>query len=381
MIRHWKPILACVLRIRGALRERLGPPEPATGGRWTIGELHLMASLVLAVPAYQLMKRGAGSPPRPLHPILSSLFRITDGIRMTTHDMMFSVTRPHRADEPLSAAQLYDHAEINATLIGDTGVCAGPRALIEEFLATAVDGIAPRGLEGVLLPDEVTATLDELPRALEYGLHGMQTWPTSAVLALAISRCHEAIMAIVEPASGHPAAGVLIGRLRHGRQILDRLQLAIEAHRDVHFEVYVDSYERSWRALREPVGPPRLTDALAPVPEGPAHRRAAERLTAAFASHGELADALGSNAIERIVTVLVALLRSQQAVLGATAAIQKAINAVLDRPRPARPLTTRDLLAFYALTSDPGQFPDPLASVGEELGFRIEITASTITIV
>ena len=63
--------------------------------------------MVLALPAFQLLKGGGSSPQPPLHPVLSSLFRITDGIRMTTYEVLFSIERTHRADEPMTAAELY----------------------------------------------------------------------------------------------------------------------------------------------------------------------------------------------------------------------------------------------------------------------------------
>ena len=103
MIKHWKPMMKTLLDVRAELASRLG----LLRAPWTIGELHTLSCVVLGLPAYQLQKRGGISPQPPLHPVLSSLFRITDGIRMVTSAMLFSIEHTRRADEPLTAAELY----------------------------------------------------------------------------------------------------------------------------------------------------------------------------------------------------------------------------------------------------------------------------------
>src|SRR5262249_54166647 len=126
MIKHWKPMMAALLAIRAAVRERLAY---ADGEPWRIGDLHTFASAVVALPAFALMRGGGTSPQPALHPVLSSLFRVTDGIRMVTHDMMFPTDEPPRDPSlRVSADDLYGFVERNGTFIGDFGVCAGPRA-------------------------------------------------------------------------------------------------------------------------------------------------------------------------------------------------------------------------------------------------------------
>jgi len=379
MIKHWKPMMATLLHIRRELRHRLGPAE-----RWTIGELHLLASIVLAVPTYQLMMGGGATPQRPLHPVLSSLFRITDGVRMTTYEMLFAIEHPRRADEPLTAAQLYDHAEMYAILIGETGVCAGPRPLIDEFLATAVDGLPAEGIDGLALPAEVQALVDDLPAAVDYGLLGMQSWATSLSIWLEMSRTYEALLPIVEAAApGHPAAERLLARLRASWKVLEQLQITFDYDRDVHFKAYLDAYEQSWRAARTKIGPPTLAAAVAPYPDGPAYRDAADRLHAMLqvrVARGELPAALDDAATGRVANLLANLLRHEQAILASTTALQHAINTLLDRPRPTRPLCVRDFLATYALNSGPGVFPYIFDTLDAELGIRVDTTASAIAI-
>ena len=51
MIKYWKPMMLTLGEVCAELRARLGLPV----GRWTIGELHTMSCVVLALPAYLLM--------------------------------------------------------------------------------------------------------------------------------------------------------------------------------------------------------------------------------------------------------------------------------------------------------------------------------------
>jgi hypothetical protein len=229
MTRHWKPVLATLRVIRAALRERLG----GAGDAWTIGELHVLACTVLALPAFLLMRRQTARVPA----ALSSLFRVTDGIRMVTHDMVFSIERTRRADEPLTAAGVLAYAERHGLLLGETGVCAGPPPMIEAFLACAVDGARADAGE---LSAEVCDALADLPAAIDYALYGMQVWSISRSLWLAMSRAYQALIEIFE------ATALDAAWLRADQAVLARLQIANEADRRVHWNAYADAYAIAW---------------------------------------------------------------------------------------------------------------------------------------
>ena len=382
MIKHWKPIMAMTLAVRAELGPRLGRSQ----GPWTIGDLHTLACVVLALPAFQLMKGGGSSPQPPLHPVVSSLFRITDGIRMTAFEMFFSIEDTRRADEPMTAVELLAEAEQRGALIGNTGVCAGPRPLIEEFLSTAVDGVPAESISGLELAPEVRDLLSQLPAAVDYGLQGMQAWGVSLSVWLAMSRAYEALLAILEtavPTAGEAGLARLRARLRADWSVLERLQITIDHDRDVHLKAYLDAYERSWRALRSPVGPPTLAQAIAPCPEGPMHLAAAHQLRGmldARWSHEEIDGSGDAPDVERIVDVLIHYLREEQAILASTAEIQESLNVLLDRPRPQRSLSVRDFHANYVLSSGTRAFPYLFDSLQEELGIRVECTASAIEV-
>ena len=386
MIKHWKPMMATLLRVRGELARRLDAafdrPDPRAGrsparAPSTIGELHTLAAVVLGLPAYQLQRAAGSSPQRPLHPVLSSLFRITDGIRMVTSAMLFSIERTRRADEPLTGGQLYDHAEQNGVFIGKTGVCAGPRPMIDEFLAIAVDGVPADGIAGVALPAEIQALLDQLPAAIEYGLLGLQTWGVSLAVWLAMSRAYQALDRILAGAGERLAQ--LRARLRGGLQIFEHLQITRAYDQDVHLAFYRDAYERAWRGTTTKVGPPTLAEAIAIQPEHASHRAAADRLRGLMRAQLSQ-DQLGDAALAEFVATVVHYLREEQAILARTEQIQRAINTLLDRPHPTRPLGVRDLRVNFLMAQGASGFPYLLDAIERELTIRVTSSSGAIDI-
>lgn len=161
------------------------------------------------------------------------------------------------------------------------------------------------------------------------------------------------------------------------------MQIARDHDRDVHLQAYRNAYEQSWCALRSPVGYPTLAQTIAPRPAGAEHVAATSLLRGILGTRFSceaLPDAGGAPDIERIVDVLVAYLREEQAILASTTVIQESINVLLDRPRPKRLLSARDLLAMYLMASGLGAFPYLLDAVEDELGIRVECTENAINI-
>src|SRR6201999_4283460 len=95
--------------------------------------------------------------------------------------------------------------------------------------------------------------------------------------------------------------------------------------REVHWIAYRDAYERSHQIARQPIGPAKLNDAVAPRPAEAMHARAAEQLRSLLASYP-------APIIEPMIEVLLTYLRQEQAMLACAAEIQAAINRVLERP-------------------------------------------------
>jgi hypothetical protein len=127
MTKHWTQMMVALLPIRDAYLRRF--PKARHG--WTVGDLERLSSLVLMVPAYLLMRAEKRVENGHLHPVLSSMFRVTDGVRMTMHQMLFlPVVEPTLPpDAPMTSAEIYAYAERNYVFHSNYGVCAGPKAM------------------------------------------------------------------------------------------------------------------------------------------------------------------------------------------------------------------------------------------------------------
>lgn len=380
MIKHWKPMMVSLLAIRAEVMNRLVRSHQG----FTAGDLHTFSRVVLAMPAFQLMADNPASPQPPLHPVLSSLFRITDGIRMTTHDMLFlSAERTRLPEEPITAAELYGFAERNGLFLSEFGVCAGPKAMMDEFFTTVFDGTPVEGNDRVALPSEVQALLSRLPAAVDYGLWGLQVWAVSRSVWLAMRLVYKTLREIFEPAVG-AASERLRARLAAAWVTMEKERIATDHDVDVHVVVYADAYEQAWRALPAPLGPPTLAERIAPCPEAPVHLAAATQLrglVAARLSSGDFGELGTTPAVARIVDALIHYLREEQAILASTTELQSSINALLGRPPPTRPLSVRDFRVTFTMHTVPmAPFPYLFDMLEDELGIRVACTAATIEV-
>ena len=194
---HWGSMMAILLRVRDAYLARF--PEARDG--WTVGHVERLTTCVLGIANYQLMRRDAPVGNGGLHPAISSVYRVTDGVRMVMHQMMFIPTGEGAwaPDQPVTAADIHDYAERNFSFHSDHGVCAGPRLMIEELLAALLDGGAPTSAAAVIGDQAILDALAVLDQAIDYALLGLQVhavtfslWPEMgqryAVLADLVDR-------------------------------------------------------------------------------------------------------------------------------------------------------------------------------------------------
>src|SRR6185295_5987742 len=174
-------------------------------------------------------------------------------------------------------------------------------------------------------------------------------------------------------------AGQLRDRVRVDWKKLHQQRVADDYEHDVHVDVYTDTYEQSWKALRTPVGAATLAERVAPVPEGPQHRAVARQLRDLLAARLSGSELAGE--VDRLVAILVHYLREEQAALASSEELQSAINAMLDRPRPTRPLTARDLRVTFAMYGGSiAQFMYLFDMLERELGIWVECTADAIEV-
>lgn len=390
MIKHWKPAMVALLRIRDAYLRRF--PQARDG--WTVGDLQRLSSLVLTVPAYLLMRTEQRVENGHLHPVLSSMFRVTDGVRMTMHRMLF--TSSHEPclspDAPMTSAELYAYAERNTVFLSDHGVCAGPKAMIEEFLHVLVDGKPVEYAESLMLDAPVQAALEDLDPAFDYGLYGLQAYAVAFSLWPAMCRTYERLLALVETWQGSASDTFLAFRERLQRSatfLRTATRLKTEGERASHERAYADMYAKCASALGAPSAETALSERIAPVRVGH-HECAADRLRAVLRHRFRGIAAADGAALEGVVDALMDYLRQEQAIVRAASEIQQRINRLLGRANPTRPLTAADLALHYRLVALHYQ-PQELQDVGgrlpylvdeleEELGLRVVVASDVIEI-
>jgi hypothetical protein len=386
MIKHWKAMMATMRTIKAAAQPRL----PRSRDGWTIGDLHSFSRVVLSLPAYLLLRRGGARPQPALHPVLSSLFRITDGIRMVTHDMLFlSAERTWLPQELVTAADLYGFAERNGMFFSQVGVCAGPKALMDEFFSVvfAPGGAALAAHGDEELAPQVRELLEDLPAALDYGFLGLQIWAVSRSTWVEASRLHAALRELCAgPLSdgddASEAGAKLRARLDAGWSELTREHLAVAAERDVHDVVYADAYEQPGRALRTPETEQTLAERLAAVPAPSiASSRLHERLAYALIGGAHDDASPRAAAARRCAQLISTFLAYAHTTLYATAALQRRLNELLERAQPATALDLRDLRALFLLNPAPiSDFPFLLDDLEQIFGLRIEVTSTSVTV-
>lgn len=374
---HWRQMMGLLGPIREAYFARF--PEARAG--WTVAHVERLAVCVLALPSYLLLNCAAPVENGTLHPALSNLFRVTDGLRMTMHAMLFvpAFEEMRRPDDAVSADEILAYAERNYLFHSDHGVCAGPRFMVEDFLAVLLDGTAPRSGFDAEMDPELAEALGEIGPAIDYGLGGLQTFGTVFALWPAMARCYEWLHALLagEGGRGLPGAAAVAERFAGHSAALNRRSFLGSEEWRVHREaVYDDMHEACGRGLGLTASAPlsQLVDAgEARVPDA---SRAALVDAVAEGLGGEssaLAEAFADE-------VLDFLLRGQR-IVGLAQANQQRLAEVLARPAPAAVLTLADANLYNVLQGEDLRsvpfLPNELADL---FGVSIRVEADAIHI-
>ena len=390
---HWPQMMAALLHIRAAYLRRF--PQARKG--WTVGDVERLSTLVLAIPTYQLMKPRDRVENGALHPVLSCLFRVTDGLRMTTHQMLFVPVAEATLspDDPTSSAEIYAYAERNHAFASTHGVCAGPQAMIEEFLGVLLDGDAAPW-DAVALDAPVQAALADMEPAFDYGLLGLQAHAVVFSLWPMMTRTYEQLFGIASDWTGPASAAVanLQDQLRQKADILKNRTLhATEEWRANREKVYADIYAHCAAGLRQACGadaPPATLSA--PIPVLPAlPQRIAQALpqdTAPLRKHLQVLIARHLQAGEtqqhhtaQLADCLSDFFHPAQAVLGLAMEVQNRINALLERPAADRAFTLADIDVHVLLQGNEARrLPHLLDTLEDLLGVRAQVTPAGIDI-
>jgi hypothetical protein len=377
---YWGQIMATLLHIREAYLRRF----PAARAGMTLGDLERLSTLVLALPTYQLMRAQERVENGALHPVLSSMFRVTDGLRMTVHQMLFlpvgeATLAP---DTPMSGSEIYAYAERNFAFTSSHGVCAGPQAMIEEFLSVIIDGNTPRHAEQVELDEAVQVALASLDQAFDYGLLGLQAFAVAFSLWPLMTRTYTQLADIAEQWAGPPSEAVasLHQQLQGWMEILQNETMhASEAWRVNREVVYADIYAQCARGLGQPAGK-TLPELFTPVPsaeDAALTRELRARLRRKLPGVGDAYD----RAIESLLNCLMQYFLRTQAVLRVACDVQARINTLLGRAAPAVPFNANDVDIHVGLRGDEvRRLPYLLKQLEALLGFSADITRDRIEI-
>lgn len=370
MTRHWKPMLRGVLAVREEYLRRY-PLRP--GERLRLGDLHAMCYAVLALPALLLMRGNAPVANGELEPVLSSMFRVTDGVRMVAAHILYLHQEPRTYDTPVTAAELLHMTERKYKFISTRGVCAGPPHLVDEFLVTLLDGKPVTGT-----PPPVPAWDADIPLAMDYALRGMQL--NSLQLSLWNRMCHayDVMRSVLLEVRDEP--GGLCSRLRDRLErdwaLIQPTGLASSSHRDWVQARYLEIFDQAWRGLRgvredERV---RLQDVFTPSQDEVDGR---DRLRLRELLHSRAGSPSGSRreALDIIADTLAEFLEHERSTLRAMAGIQRRVNALLQRPHPERRFSSADLALHLRLrTGTLGALPYLPDVLRDELGILSENT-------
>jgi hypothetical protein len=345
MIAHWKPVLRATLLFRDEFLRRY-PRLP--DGRWKLGEVHFVSSGVLALVALQLMRWRNPVRNGDLDPVLSSLFRVIDGVRMVSAHMLDLYERPMIHDTPVSARDVTDAAEREDQYRSGRGVCAGPQSMIDELLATLMDGKPVEGSAEPLGP--WTA---DIPLGLDYALRGLQVYATVLTvwvrMALAYTRIHEALVRAPELTQGR--LGKLREAIERDWQKLLPGRNHLPEQRNFSEPFYQRMFHHAQLGIRglSPQDRKDLAVELAPPP-GLLGDRAGGALRDLFASTEEPA-AAAANAplLQEIAGHVLDYLRFERNALRTVTAVQREINLLLERPQPSSPLTGTQLAIYHLL--------------------------------
>lgn len=375
---YWDQIMLALLQIRATFLDRF----PTARQGWTVGDLERLSSLVLALPAYLLMRKHNRVENGDLHPALSSMFRVTDGVRMTMHQMLFIAefepTLP--PDATMDSQEIYAYADRNYVFFSEQGVCAGSKSMIEDFLHHLVDGYPLANAESVHMDEPVKAALSNLDSAFEYGLHGLQVHAVIFSLWPAMARAYEQLWQIVEPWAGNQSETFQELRtfLQQNYDQLKTTRLASETARKSREQVYADMYEKSAEVCLD-AKHCQLAELIAPV-FTPQNQRAEQQLNTILAERLQIPAHSSDSVFDDFITCLMNYLRIEQAIVSAGCEIQTHINQLLGREQPTRAFMAADIDIYHLFHNQSDRLPYLVGALAQLFELSIVITKDAIEI-
>jgi hypothetical protein len=346
---HWRQILALVARMREAYLARCPDARPDADGRWTVGHVERMTCGVLALPSLMLLRAEGRVANGDLHPALSGMFRVTDGVRLVMHQMLFlPVYETMRSpDDRVDAATILAYADRNFAFHSDHAVCAGPRFMVEDLLGVMLDGRAPKGGMDDTLEPELEAAAAMADEALNYAFLGLEAFGTVFSLWPAMTRTYARLHALLaEAESDDPQVAAIAKRFAgHFDALSARSYLADEAWRQHREAVYDDMVARCHQGRTGMVAARTLSQDLAPPAANSPPIAGARRRPVALPAHAVAAVFGTGNGLlaERFAAEIEAFLALGQRVVACATRVQAETAQLLGRAAPAQRLTLAHL--------------------------------------
>lgn len=329
MIHHWREMLQGVLAIREEFLKRY----PVGPKGWKLGDVVSVSSVVLSVPTLMMMRAENPIPNGTLDPVLSSIFRVVDGVRMVSNFLLLWLDESRPFDTPMTGAELLFLTERDNHFIAGRGACAGPKNMVEELFDTLLDGKPVEG-EPVVLGDWVR----DIPAGTDYGLLGVQLFTVTRALWSRTAHAYSLIRDALRADPSADASSGFYASLERHFQVIEPGLLHIPEERVTHEARYVELLEGTQRGVRgfEEHQLIKLEDVLSPPPEllGEAGR---EKFHAVLRAHPSMN--YSAETVRAIADATYDCLRIERSVLHTVNVIQRRINILLKRPQPTQVLT------------------------------------------
>jgi hypothetical protein len=338
MTSRWPELLSLTDQFRAAFLARLRPHDSTLRA----GEAHLLTVCCLASVGYVMVRGVDPVANGKLDPGLAAMFRLIDGVRLVTIEVVRTTAGEHGCDRPVDAQSVADYAERYGAYHGSHGVCAGPQALIEEYLRVLLDGAsAPIRAE----PD-LASRLGDLNAAIDYGLYGQRIESMIRIFGGSQGLLHDRLRRALKNHAprmklqdllDEPIDPAHYALLRVNHPLLETLALEIDVNRWL-FERAGAGLDEEGQGTLKTVGEWLTLDRAAQAAD---ERALAEFFARVLPDYSPLPEALR----QELAAVAVELFAIERRCLRAVGREQAQLNARLRR-QPGQPLTGADLAVY-----------------------------------
>lgn len=347
MTKRWAELLSLTEQFRQASMARLPLRDPS---RWLAGELHYHVVCQLAAAGYVMVRGVDPAPNGQLDGGLAAVFRLIDGVRLVTNDVMRFTAGQHGCETPVSAQSIAEFADHYSVYRGTWGVCAGPPGLIDEYLRVLFgDEAAPIQAE----PD-AAARVGDMEAALDYGLLGQRVECAVRYFGSAQGLLHERLRRAFE---GHtprtalqdkveaPVTSAQYPQLREDHPLVATFELEIDVNRWM--------FSRGGEALQGKVVEGSLDELMK---LDPAAQAVSQRRLAEFFAHALPADkAVGEPICSELAAIAADAFALERRCLRIVEREQGTLNERLRR-QPGRTINEHDLAAYNRPRFGPPMF-------------------------